>query len=250
MGEERRTGIGDEREPRPLQKKSSLFHRITAQSSENGPEKDQQRAARPGSRSPSPVQRRSRRGRPISLAGNHHGAARIAVPGRRLFPHHSLSHGLPLHTAEGGVHDAHIPPEHKLKRLDLPRHTEVAVVTGADHIEGVALNLLAPLRPQPRRPPRPGDRQDFQNRQGEVLRVGAGVDQKIRNVNLAPSRPSLTRATYAQHPYPTISSISKIMRTIESKSRDIKTHQFDVQRPHTHSFFSENSPNLIIDAKR
>merc|ERR1712008_331062 len=85
---------------------------------------------------------------------------------------------------------------------------------------------------------------------GEVLRVGAGVDQKIRNVNLAPSRPSLTRATYAQHPYPTISSISKIMRTIESKSRDIKTHQFDVQRPHTHSFFSENSPNLIIDAKR
>ena len=67
----------------------------------------------------------------------------------------------------GGIHDAHIPPEHKLKRLDLPRHTEVAMGTGADHIEGVALNLLAPLRPQPRRPPRPRDRQDFQNRQGE-----------------------------------------------------------------------------------
>merc|ERR1719220_2650100 len=111
--------------------------------------------------------------------------------GGGLFPHHSLSHGLPIQTAEGGVHDAHIPPEHKLKRLHLPGHTEVAVVTGADHIQGFALNLLAPLRPQPGRPPRPRDRQDFQNRQGEVLRVGAGVDQKIRNVNLASlSRPS------------------------------------------------------------
>merc|ERR1712021_289314 len=35
--EERRTGIGDEREPRPLHKKSSLFHRITAQSSGKEP---------------------------------------------------------------------------------------------------------------------------------------------------------------------------------------------------------------------
>merc|ERR1719220_1760810 len=119
--------------------------------------------------------------------------------GGGLFPHHSLSHGLPIQTAEGGVHDAHIPPEHKLKRLHLPGHTEVAVVTGADHIQGVALNLLAPLRPQPGRPARPRNRQDFQNRQGEVLRVGAGVDQKIRDVSLASSsssrnsRPPLSR---------------------------------------------------------
>ena len=83
------------------------------------------------------------------------------------YPYSTLCPCNHLSEFAGGIHDAHIPPEHKLKRLDLPRHTEVAVVTGADHIEGVALNLLAPLRPKPRRPPRPGDRQDFQNRQGE-----------------------------------------------------------------------------------
>merc|ERR1712038_2255377 len=205
----------------------------------NGPEKDQQRAPGPGSRPPGPVQRGSRRGRLISLAGHHHGPAGIAVPGGRLFPHHSLSHGLPLQTAQGGVHNAHIPPEHKLKRLDLPRHPEVAVVPGADHIEGVALNLLAPLRPQPRRPPRPGDRQDFQNRQGEVLRVGAGVDQKIRNVNLAPSPPPLTRATTSvpDNNQFVLSPRLKMRTTTQSKSRDITP----IRRP-AHTPFLAKAP--------
>ena len=85
-----------------------IFHRLNTRirshcilPAENGPEKDQQRAPRPGSRPSSTVQRRSRRGRLISLAGHHHGPAGIAVPGGRLFPHHSLSHGLPLQTAQG-----------------------------------------------------------------------------------------------------------------------------------------------------
>merc|ERR1712027_215240 len=33
------------------------------------------------------------------------GPVGIAVPGGRLFPHYSLSHGLPLQTAQGGVHN-------------------------------------------------------------------------------------------------------------------------------------------------
>ena len=85
-----------------------IFHQLNTRirshcivPAENGPEKDQQRAPRPGSRPSSTVQRRSRRGRLISLAGHHHGPAGIAVPGGRLFPHHSLSHGLPLQTAQG-----------------------------------------------------------------------------------------------------------------------------------------------------
>ena len=43
------------------------------------------------------------------------------------------------------------------------------MVARADHLKGVALNLLAALRPQPGRPARPRNRQDFQNRQGESV---------------------------------------------------------------------------------
>merc|ERR1711992_169185 len=128
------------------------------------------------------------------------------------------------------------------------KHPEVAVVTGADHIEGVALNLLAPLRPQPRRPPRPGDRQDFQNRQGEVRRVGAGVDQKIRNVNLAPSPPSHTRNNICTRQQ-SVCSISKIENAHHDPVK-IKRRHYTNSTSSAPTYFSESSNFLLTQKDR
>ena len=87
---------------------------------------------------------------------------------------------------------------------------------------------------------------------GEVLGVGAGVDQKIRNVNSSRVTPSLTRATTSAVPNNNQFYLQDWICARPSQNQETLLHQFDVQRPRTtHSFFSENSPNLLlIDAKK
>ena len=82
---------------------------------------------------------------------------------------------------------------------------------------------------------------------GEVLRVGAGVDQKIRNVNLASlSRPSPhTRKTSNNNNQ---FYLQDCLCAGSSQNQET-LHQFDIQT--THSFFSENfTPNFLSTQKK
>ena len=40
----------------------------------------------------------------VSLASDYYGSTRKSLPGWRLFPHHPLSHGLPLQAAQSGIY--------------------------------------------------------------------------------------------------------------------------------------------------
>ena len=89
---------------------------------------------------PGPLSLHIRALRPVTLtyhtlAGDHHGARRVALPGRRLLPQHSLPLGLPVQAAEGLLHHAHIPSEREQQWIDLLGHPERSVVAGAHHLE-------------------------------------------------------------------------------------------------------------------
>ena len=72
-------------------------------------------------------------------AGHHHGTSGQSLPGRGLLPHHPLPHRLPLQAAQGRIHHPHLPPQHQLQRVNLPRHSKIPVVASSHHQQGQLL---------------------------------------------------------------------------------------------------------------
>merc|ERR1712079_564130 len=69
---------------------------------------------------------------------------------------------------------------------DLPRHFEGPVEPSAHNLQGPALHLVAPHRPEPERPPRAGDCTGLLEGPGEARPDCARVGAEVRNMSSLP----------------------------------------------------------------
>ena len=55
--------------------------------------------------------------------------------GRSVLLDDPLSDGLPVQASKGCVHNTHLPPKHQLKRINLLRYPQVAVVASTHNLK-------------------------------------------------------------------------------------------------------------------
>jgi hypothetical protein len=116
------------------------------------------------------------------MASNDHGPWRLALRGRRLFPLHHVSHGLPIQTSQSQLHDEDLPPKHQCKRIYLPRHFAGSMVSCVDHLKGPPFNLLDAYGSQPGGPVGAGYCAFVQDGQDPVRGDGERVDKEVCHV--------------------------------------------------------------------
>merc|ERR1711935_615816 len=120
----------------------------------------------------------------LSLASDHHGPARLAVPGWRLLSEHSFPDGLSLQTAKSFIHNANLPSKYKLEWKYMSRYFEITMFTRPDHLQSVTVNLFTSDRSKPRRSPGARDCACQQDRSRKVHKTGARMDRQICNVSV------------------------------------------------------------------